>query len=130
MGITVITRAGARQNSIDCYVLSRHYPDFVCPVELLCITRQVVIISPGTGCVVNQQWRLAMNKVNFHAARSFHQSSIHTTINGWYFLARNRGAVGPFLSPDEMQLALQSFVKACVSSGDTGRRYSQHETAA
>jgi hypothetical protein len=71
-----------------------------------------------------------MNNVNFHAARTFYQSSIHTTINGWYFLARNRRAVGPFLSPDEMQLALQSFVKACVSAGDTGRRYNRHETAA
>jgi hypothetical protein len=71
-----------------------------------------------------------MNKVNFHAARTFYQSSIHTTTNGWYFLARNRGAVGPFLSPDEMQLALQSYVKACVHERDTGRRYSQHETAA
>lgn len=71
-----------------------------------------------------------MDKVNFHAGRTFYQSSIHSTTNGWYFLARNRRAVGPFLSPDEMQLALPSVVKACVSAGDTSRRYRQHETAA
>ena len=71
-----------------------------------------------------------MNKANFHAGRTFYQSSIHSAENGWYFLARNRKAVGPFMSPVEAQLALQSFIKACVSVGDDGRRYSRHESAA
>jgi hypothetical protein len=70
-----------------------------------------------------------MNKAKFQAGRAFYQSSTHSTETGWYFLARNRRVVGPFPSSVEMRLALQSFIKACVSAGDDGRRYGRHVSA-
>ena len=69
-----------------------------------------------------------MNTVNFHAGRVFYQSSAHGATNGWYFLARNKRIIGPYLSHEALQAALQSFVKACVSVGETDGRHSQCES--
>ena len=71
-----------------------------------------------------------MHTVNFHAGRVFYQSSACSTTDGWYFLARNGRTIGPFQSREEMQMALLSFMKACVSVGDTGGRYSRCESVA
>ena len=71
-----------------------------------------------------------MNKVNFHTARTFYQSSMRGAASGWYFTARNGRTIGPFLSHAEMQLALHSFVKACVTTGDYSGRHSRHHSAA
>ena len=37
--IPVITRAGTRLNSTDCYVLLRHSPDILCLMEHLYATK-------------------------------------------------------------------------------------------
>ena len=71
-----------------------------------------------------------MNKVNFHTGRTFYQSTMRGTASGWYFLARNGRTLGPYLSPEEMQMALQAFVKARVSVGDSGGRHRQRKAAA
>jgi hypothetical protein len=69
-----------------------------------------------------------MSKVNFHAGRTFYQSTAHGATNGWYFLARNKRIIGPYLSREALQVALQSFVKACVSVGETDGRCNRRES--
>lgn len=71
-----------------------------------------------------------MNKVNFHTGRTFYQSTARGTASGWYFMARNGRTMVPYLSPEEMQVALQAFVKACSSIGDSGGRRKQRKAAA
>ena len=71
-----------------------------------------------------------MNKVNFHTGRTFYQSTMRGTTSGWYFMSRNGRTMGPYLSPEALQMALQAFMKACISVGDSGGRRGQREAAA
>jgi hypothetical protein len=63
-----------------------------------------------------------MKIVRFQEGRTFYQSTPEGITNGWFFLVRGGNAVGPFESGDDLQTALRSFLKACLSSGDGGGR--------